>query len=382
MLVGQSVEIAAEIKNPEGKPHRGLLWVAPDGESESQFSMTADEKHLRYKFTVPSVLKAFKYRLEIGDSQTQAYAVGVREKPVVESAEVTFHYPAYWGRKDDTFSQKGLDLEAPQYTVAELRLHPSVPVAKGYLESEGERYVGRVEQDGNLLVVSMPLLKNGSYSVRLFNDAGHSDPNPRLNRITVLPDKPPTVELLKPARQSSAAPGSDVPVMIRAGDDHGIDRLRLEMKVVDNVAQPPSAAQDGPAQPEAAVPQADAAPATIVKQWTDFTGEQITTAVRHHALELKPEAVKPGQTVLIRAVVWDKRAINDWGLDLRPQETASGWHAIKIVVEDAKSSAALEQLENLRGAMFKILEKQIQARAIAGGLLKQISLSRWERGRG
>ena len=79
----------------------------------------------------------------------------------------------------------------------------------------------------------MPLLKNGSYSVRLLNDAGHSDPNPRLNRITVLPDKPPTVELLKPARQSSAAPGSSVPVMIRAGDDHGLDRLRLEMKVVD-----------------------------------------------------------------------------------------------------------------------------------------------------
>ena len=81
----------------------------------------------------------------------------------------------------------------------------------------------------------MPLLKNGSYSVRLFDDAGHTDPNPRLNRITVLPDKPPTVELLKPARQSSAAPGSDVPVMIRAGDDHGLERLRLEMKVVADV---------------------------------------------------------------------------------------------------------------------------------------------------
>ena len=66
-----------------------------------------------------------------------------------------------------------------------------------------------MEEGGKLLVATMPLLKNGSYSVRLFNDAGHTDPNPRLNRITVLPDKPPTVELLKPGRQSSAAPGTE-----------------------------------------------------------------------------------------------------------------------------------------------------------------------------
>lgn len=359
VLVGQSVELSAEIDNPEGKPHRAVLFVAPNGDAESQLPMTADEKRQWFRLTVPSVLKPFTYRLEIGDSQTQAYTVGVREKPVVESVEVTFRYPAYLGRKTDTFGQKGLDLEAPQYTVAELRLRTSVPVAKGYLESGGERYVGRVEQDGNLLVANMPLLKNGAYCVRLFNDAGHSDPNPRPNRITVVPDRPPSVELLKPARQSSTAPGSNVPVMIRAGDDHGIDRLRLEMKIADAA----------PAQAGTASPEANASPATIVKQWTDFAGDSTTTAVRHHVLELKPETVKPGQTVLIRAVVWDKRAISDWALNLRPQESASGWHAVKVVAEDAKSSAALQQLESLRAAIWKILEKQIRARAIAGGLL-------------
>ena len=67
---------------PTGKPHRATLFVAPEGEPESQLPMAADEKHQRYKLTVPSVLKPFAYRLEIGDSQTQVYAVGVREKPV------------------------------------------------------------------------------------------------------------------------------------------------------------------------------------------------------------------------------------------------------------------------------------------------------------
>ena len=87
VLVGESVEIAAEIKNPDGKPHRGhAAGSLPTARRSRRCSMTADEKHQRYKLTVPSVLKPFKYRLEIGDSQTQVYAVGVREKPVVETS--------------------------------------------------------------------------------------------------------------------------------------------------------------------------------------------------------------------------------------------------------------------------------------------------------
>ena len=36
VLVGDSVEIAAEINNPEGKPHRALLFVTPDERGESR----------------------------------------------------------------------------------------------------------------------------------------------------------------------------------------------------------------------------------------------------------------------------------------------------------------------------------------------------------
>ena len=143
VLVGQSVEIAAEIENPEGKPHAGLLWVAPDGEAESQFPMAADQKHLRYKFTVPSVLKAFKYRLEIGDSQTP----GVHGRRAGEAGgrigRGDVPLSGVLGRARTTPSaRRAWTSKRPQYTVAELRLHTSVPVAKGYLESEGERYVG------------------------------------------------------------------------------------------------------------------------------------------------------------------------------------------------------------------------------------------------
>lgn len=361
VLAGQSVTIEAEIRNADHLPHKALLLVTSDGESQPPLTMTADDRFEHYRLTVPSVLKPIVYRLEIGDSQTPIYRVGVREKPVVESVEAVFHYPAYLKRKSETVEQKGLDLEAPQYTRAELRLRVSTPVAKGDIDLDGARYVGRVEQDGNLVVATLPLLKNGSYSVRLTNDAGHTDPDVRVNRIAVQRDMPPVVELVKPGRQCTAAPTGTTPVSIRVGDDHGVSRLRLEMKI--QASQPENAASDeGPS-------AVDAESVILVKQWTDFEDGSPATAVQNHTLEL-PDRVRPGQTVLVRAVAWDNRLVTNSGLDLGPQETASGWHAIKIVAEEVKSAASLEQVEQLRTAICRILEKQLRAKAATAAWLK------------
>jgi hypothetical protein len=393
VLLGESVEIAAKIKSAQGRPHRAVLLIRPAGGEESPLAMTADESREHYRATVPAVLKAFRYRLEIGDSQTAVYTIGVREKPVIERVEVKFQYPAYLGRKSETLHQTTADLEAPQYTVAELRLRPSTPITEGALESAGDRYAGRVEDEGRLLVASMPLLKDGAYSVRLVNSAGHSDRSPRLNRIAVIPDKPPAVELLKPGRQSTAAPGTTVPVVIRATDDYGIGRLQLEMKIVaaatgteeaDRPHPNPLPEGEGTSRPHpsplprgegTAGPHPNPLPEgegteSVVKQWTRFAGDSTTAVTRHYSLSLKPETVKPGQTVFIRAVAWDRRAISDWGLELGPQQSASAWHAIKVVAPEAAASATIEQLDGLRAAIAKLLEKQVAARVAAGGMVR------------
>jgi len=361
VLVGATLDITAQIKNPENKPYEARLFVTPEGEAETELPMAADDKHVGYLRTVPSILKPFTYRLEIGDSQTEMYTVGVRQKPTLEEVEVTFHYPAYLRRPKETFMQKQADLEAPEYTVAELRIRPSVPVAAGHLMSEGQQFTGRVEHGGQLLVVKMPLLKNTSFTIHLFNDAGHTDPSPRVNRVRVLPDNEPTVELLKPPRQGSAKPGEDAAVMIRCGDDHGIGRVRLEMKVTKT--QPEAGEAGGPAGETA-----EKTFASTVEEWTEFTSR--SAVVLHHRLGLSADRFEPGQTVLVRAVAWDTRNFGEYGFDLKPQEASSDWHAIRIVDPNVQAAAELEQLDSLRGAIWKILEKQIRARVRAGMILK------------
>lgn len=360
VLVGSSLDIAAEIKNPEGKSYKGSVRIDVQGEVASILPMACDDKQVHFKASIATVMKPLTYRLQIGDSQTEIYTVGVREKPTVREMEAVYHYPAYLEKAAETVSLKTPDLEAPQYTVAELRIRPSCPIAKGHLQCGTQKYVGEVEDNGRLLVVKLPMLSEATYTILLFNDAGHTDPDPRPNRIRIRPDKAPSIMLLKPANQSVIAPGADIPVMIRAGDDHAVGRVRLEMKI-----EHPSGEENSSA-------SAEAQPITPVNEWTKFEGT--TTVLLNHRLELGKGKVSSGDVIRLRAVAWDKRAVVDWNLDLKPQETISQWYSVRVVAEEAKLSQTLEQNDNLRNQIWKILETQIRARVKATLVLKKKEL--------
>jgi hypothetical protein len=94
-----------------GRTYRGKLR-----EEDAQ-----EHELIPYGFTVPAVVKPLAYRLEIGDSQTPIYRVGVRKKPTIDKVEITLRYPAYLGRSPESFVRSDADLEAPQFTMAELR---------------------------------------------------------------------------------------------------------------------------------------------------------------------------------------------------------------------------------------------------------------------
>ncbi|MEN6404932.1 MAG: hypothetical protein ABFC77_00520 [Thermoguttaceae bacterium] len=351
VLLGASVAIVAEIDNPDRLVHRGTLFVRPEGEPESPLPMTADESYRRYQAVVPSVLKPFRYWLEVGDSQTAAFSIRVREKPIVAGSEVVFHFPEYLQRKDEPAGSSGLDLEAPQFTVAELRLKTSSPIAKGFLEADGERVTGLVSDDGRRLSASLPMWKNGSYAVHLLDDGGRGDPSPRLNRITVQTDQPPTVELLKPAPHTTVAPSTTVQIAVRAGDDHGLGQVRVEMKVAASSETESDDAER---------------PIAVVRQWNHFGDASTTSVVRRCEIRLTPKLIQPGQTLLVRAVARDRRSIHDGGLDLRPQETTSGWCAVKIVTDAAQATEAVNQMQSLHAVLQQMLEKQVAARVDAG----------------
>ncbi len=351
VLVGSNVEIVGRVTNADGTPYRGVLYLREEGGPETAMELAADDKYATYRATLPSVTRPLQYRLEIGDSQTEIYTILVREKPTLKQVEITYIYPEYTKLPPHRVTKIDADLDAPQYTVAQLRIEPSTPIAEGSVELEGQRYIGRVE---------LPMLKDGTFTVQMANTAGHTDPNPRVNRLRVTPDKPPTVEILRQSREETVAPGGTIPVRIRAGDDYGLGRIRLEMKVQKEAA--------GEAKPPQAAPGGDSGGIVVVRTWGDLEDREATVL---HQLELPADKAPPGSMVMLRAVAADRRQFDKFGMRLQPQEAASNWVSIRIVDPEAKAAAVVAQAESLRAALFKILERQIRARLAAATILQR-----------
>ena len=76
--IGESVRITAEIRNPDGRPLEAKLFLTKTDRPEQPLAMAADRTQTHFTLTVPSVTEEFDYRLEIGDSQTRIYSIGVR----------------------------------------------------------------------------------------------------------------------------------------------------------------------------------------------------------------------------------------------------------------------------------------------------------------
>jgi hypothetical protein len=350
VLVGVGVDITAEIDNPEKTIYPGRVHVQTQGEPDMTLDMQADAGNRRYTANVPKVTVPLRYRLEIGDSQTRFYTLGVCQKPSIAEVEVTYQYPDYLGRAAEKVAQKHGDLEAPQFTSTSLSIRPLTPIARGYLLVDGQNVNGYVSEDGRTMRAYLLLTKDTTYTVHAFTQAGQTDAEPRVNRIRVLPDAPPTVSLLQPAGESAMAIGKMMSVVIRAGDDHGLGLVRLEMK--------------------------RGAKVETVVSWDKVAGS--TEVVLNHQLLLDKKRFQAGEVVLLRALARDQRQLDvDHGgekLTLLPQDGATPWHKIGLISPEAKSAADLARLETLRAALMKILFQQIEARVAAAKVAHEKTL--------
>lgn len=362
VLLGTSVTITSKVEIPEEKPYEAYLYISQEGKPEERFPMTPSKDFREYAFVIPTVLKPLSYRVEVGDTQSQVFRLGVTEIPAIEEVEVTLDYPAYLGRPSETFRQRVPDLRGPQYSEATLKLFTSAPISGGEVLVDGQPLIGNIEENGRAFRVKIPLVRDGQFVIRLKNHAGQIDPNPRVNRITVVADQPPVVEIVKPGRQATAGLGDRIPVKIRANDDYGIGRIRLEMRVQDRqqageVTSAELSRETAPTAGSLPATPGQEPPAVRLQEWENPSGP-----FADYELVLDPARFKPGQTVLIRAVAWDKRSLAKFGLDLRPQQAASAWHTIQIISAEVKVTTELKELENLRAAIFRILEEQIRAK--------------------
>jgi hypothetical protein len=220
---GGSVNVHAVMQGFEP----GQAWVhARFGDADWQ-EVEMSDLNENFEFTFFSVREPLEYYVSAANVRSPTYQVNVVDVPVVENLSVTYRFPEWTGRDEET-DDPGGDVRAIVETEIEVTISADRPMTAGELvvddqvislEVDGESATARfsVRQDGQYFVAA----KVGGEQIRLTDDYF----------ITLLEDEIPKIEFARPGRDWSASSIEEVTARISAQDDYLLESLELRYSV-------------------------------------------------------------------------------------------------------------------------------------------------------
>jgi len=299
-----------------------------------------------YRWTFEALQRAFTYWFEAGDATTRAHPSRVRlvVRPAVRSAELLVYPPAYVGDVTPTrhvLSDRPVTaLEGSRATLEMVANKPLVssagkPAGAWLVRADTEPVpLAAVEGDATAYRGQIDVLESTTFSVRLVDAAGFSSRDPQVYRIDMARDKAPDVDLLEPPPLLQATPDADVPLVISAEDDFGIDSLVLHAEVADGPSWPPI----------------DLRPVTVVN-----ATPRGVSARTDYLWSLAPAGLPPGRIITYAVEVRDNFELS--GRRHAPLRSREG--RIKIVSHAELAETLAERLQLLAGRLRQLLTDQL-----------------------
>lgn len=220
---GGSVNVRALMQGFEP----GRAWVhARFGDADWQ-EVEMSDLNENFEFTFFSVREPLEYFVSAANVRSPTYLVSVVDLPVVENLTVTYRFPE-WTGKDEETDDPGGDVRAIAETEIEIQISADRPMTPGELvvddqeislSIDGETATAKfnVQQDGQYFIAASV----GGEQIRLTDDYF----------ITLLEDEIPKIEFARPGRDWSASSIEEVTARISAQDDYLLESLELRYSV-------------------------------------------------------------------------------------------------------------------------------------------------------
>ncbi|MEI6970115.1 MAG: DUF4175 family protein [bacterium] len=215
-------------------PDQARLTIVPEqGRAETitvDKASGGDPATGEYLYRVEDVHRGFSYSFRAGDDSTPGYTVVVVPPPVVEPG-VMLRYPDYCGRKPeelDTLSFELLEGATIRWTMKSDR-----PLAgAAIIREDGTPQSMSLSPDGYSASLELGATKSFSYGFQWTDRQNRFvyDPDIRYN-VRVVPDMPPRVALLAPAKDEVSTTRKAVDILYEADDDYGIVSASVLYKV-------------------------------------------------------------------------------------------------------------------------------------------------------
>ena len=234
---GDDVEIVVTLKpNSRVNPNTATINIEYDNADRAvpyTVERVAASVPYEYRLKLENMRESFKVNVRVNDARAEEKKVTVVPRPAVRAIEFRQDYPSYTGlpsldrRRGDLVLLVGgkllIKVEANKPVVGGrvTVFHASGKTTEYSLEKTGEDELRRS--------VPMRELDITGFSVKLLDENGFDSRDEAVYRVTMMPDKPPVVRVLRPVRkEEKVTQRALLPIMISVKDDFGVDTLTLK----------------------------------------------------------------------------------------------------------------------------------------------------------
>ncbi|MDH5315570.1 MAG: hypothetical protein OEW44_03760 [Gemmatimonadota bacterium] len=205
------------------------LWRRAPGQPWSATTMLLDSLG-RADLAVSPVESDLYFRLSAGRRSSDTLAVRVRVPAFLGVLSLRARYPKYLDLEDEPLAVSGDTLLLPAGTTLESEGEASTALSTAAWEAAG-RSVPLVTE-GRRFSGQFTPVASGSYSLRLQPaDGAALAGDPVVLPLVLVPDQPPHVEIPVPGADTVAPLDLRVPLVLDAGDDHGLTRVELVSQI-------------------------------------------------------------------------------------------------------------------------------------------------------
>jgi hypothetical protein len=201
---------------------------------------------LEFSATLANVEQGFSYRVDSAAGQTPWYTVDVRARPAITGIDLSYEFPTYTGIAPKTVAAPDGAIDAVVGTKVLITVHSTQALNERSrltfdpgMADAAEMPLALAEPGKTDYQVTLPVRNNGTYHFVLINTDGLQATPDETRTITAHPDQPPTIAIVSPNLPTLSVRSDDiVPVIYKANDDYGVQKIKAMISVDDKEIGP------------------------------------------------------------------------------------------------------------------------------------------------
>jgi hypothetical protein len=344
LVAGQPLEIeitATGKQTPEAK----LFF--DDGTPTATLSPTPVDDALRYTYRADHVDKSMRYRVSVGDTESQWYSVNIVRKIALQNITIGFTPPVYTGKSAGSITLKPDTMGANPVTVPQgssVQLSATIDIpANGAMLQLGDRSPTPMSANMQKTAFTGSFIVNDDtpVAVLLTDGAGQiiaTLPDDQLV-IHCTKDAAPTIEMKFPTQDAVLPPQSDVKIAATIKDDYGLIGSRILVAIGADAPLAPVETKSYPA--------------------------GTTSIDLSSALNLSPDVRKHGNSIRVQVEATDNRDLTE-SMDKDstdkggPQVALSPIYEIKFRDPEVTAKEEKEEADKLKAILTEMLHTQMK----------------------